>query len=364
MSVFNHDLLLNKGDVEGAEQAYPHVAEFLDWPELRKAFKPIDLAADASKRASRRAGIVGVICGVVGLWLAASEPLFKTRPMGWGDEIVLALVILLLGVAALLFGSSVLRGPHKDQWLHNRAATERLRQLHFQWLARRALAIAGATKAQKRELKDERNRLLALLLDDLEPGKAPIVEDIIKDLGGEHTWQVDRRAHGSAAKSQPELEQLFDALAKLRIQHQAEYAGKKLAEGHGLWPAQPKGQERRLSLVGGLLTFVIILLHLLLAILVPFFTSEAHQLGPWLQLLAMIAALTVLGIRVLEDGLRPKLEVMRYQRYQGEVAEVKRQFEAAADADEKVAALERLEELGYRELRDFLTEHSEASFVL
>jgi hypothetical protein len=55
---------------------------------------------------------------------------------------------------------------------------------------------------------------------------------------------------------------------------------------------------------------------------------------------------------------------MRYQRYQGEVAEVERQFDAAANPAGKVVALERLEELSYRELRDFLTEHSEASFVL
>jgi hypothetical protein len=90
VSIFNHDLLVNDEDPEWAKTAYPDVAEFLDWPELRDVFKPIDQQAGARKRSSRLAGIAAVIFGVIALWLAASEPLLKTYPVGGCDEIILA----------------------------------------------------------------------------------------------------------------------------------------------------------------------------------------------------------------------------------------------------------------------------------
>jgi hypothetical protein len=78
----------------------------------------------------------------------------------------------------------------------------------------------------------------------------------------------------------------------------------------------------------------------------------------------MLAATGALALRVLEDGIRPRAEVTRLRNYRGEVLELYRKFEAAADVSGKISMMERLEELSYRELRDFLTLHHEASFVL
>jgi hypothetical protein len=160
------------------------------------------------------------------------------------------------------------------------------------------------------------------------------------------------------------LDQLLQAYAHLRLREQSEYAGRMLKEGSGLWPKEPKGQEERLSTTGNLLTIWVIFLHLLLAILILLFGSQINNVSSWLQTFAMIAALWVLGLRVLEDGLRPGLEVARLRRYRGEIAEIQHRFELAADPAAKLSLMERLEELSYRELRDFLTDHREASFVL
>jgi hypothetical protein len=53
--------------------------------------------------------------------------------------------VAMLGLAGVILGSSILLGDRKERWLHHRAATERLRQLHFQFLVRRAARQPAAT---------------------------------------------------------------------------------------------------------------------------------------------------------------------------------------------------------------------------
>ena len=109
---------------------------------------------------------------------------------------------------------------------------------------------------------------------------------------------------------------------------------------------------------------LVVVAHLLVAIFTPAIGKGYADLIGWLQTFAMIAALTTLGIRVLEDGMGIRVDVARYRRYGGEVAELDERYKAAAEAGERLAVMERLEELSYRELRDFLTGHHDASFVL
>lgn len=77
----------------------------------------------------------------------------------------------------------------------------------------------------------------------------------------------------------------------------------------------------------------------------------------------MMCALLVLGIRVLEDGLKPRLEAAHYRRYAGELAEIERVYVEAPTA-ERFALMRNVEELSYRELRDFLMNVKSASFVI
>jgi hypothetical protein len=297
--------------------------------------------------------------------LAALDPRIHDLELGASVEWSLGAVAFVLAILGVLLGSQVLRGHSKAEWLHNRAATERLRELHFQWLVRRLPSIAAATDAaEATKLQNERDLLLAHVDDTLKPGVGQPVARIMEDLGGAHCWMVERRDQSQQLQTAPKerLDQLFQAYAKLRFDHQIEYVAKKLDEGHGLWPWGPRGQAERLRQAGNALTVLVIVLHAMILAVLAF--GDGHSpFVPWLQTVGMMGALTVLALRVLDEGLNPRVDVARYRNYRGEAAELFRQY-TAGDPQAKLAQMERMEELNYRELRDFLTTNDEASFVL
>lgn len=365
--VFNDDLLLNPGDVERARRVFPAIGDALDWPRLRRVFTPHEREANQSKRRSRKRGVWALVMALLALWLAALEPVLHEL----GTAVVLALTgsIAVLGAIGVVLGSGVLMGARKERWLHHRAATERLRQLHFQILVRRAAQFAAADPTVVAEAVTERERLLDLLERDLKPGVARPIETIIQDVGGAECWRVGERPPVPPSAIRPAvLKELFDAYATLRFQHQEDYAAKKLARGVGLWPWEPAGQAQRIEMTSYSLTLIVVLFHLLAVVVVTLAVTRGSSgeegLGPFLGMVGIWAALAVLALRVLEDGLRPRAEVGRLRLYRGEVEELSRKFKAATEPAAKLALMERLEELSYRELRDFLTLHDEASFVL
>ena len=112
------------------------------------------------------------------------------------------------------------------------------------------------------------------------------------------------------------------------------------------------------------LTLIVVVCHILAVFVVDLEPAGESWLGPGMQTFGILAAMSVLALRVLEDGLRPRSEVARLRSYRGEVEELFRKFKAAAEPSAKLALMERLEELSYRELRDFLAQQEEASFVM
>jgi hypothetical protein len=125
-----------------------------------------------------------------------------------------------------------------------------------------------------------------------------------------------------------------------------------------------RGQEERLIAIATLLTIVVIVAHLLVAIFTPLLSRGPDiELAGWAQAFAMIAAIAALGLRIFEDGMRTRFDVARYRRYGADVAELDYRFETAEPAT-RLVVMERLEELSYRELRDFLQDHRDASFLL
>ncbi|MBV9749347.1 MAG: hypothetical protein JO157_11075 [Acetobacteraceae bacterium] len=246
--VFNNDLLVNRGDVELARELYPAIGDALDWPRLREAFAPHEQAANRAKRGSRRRGLLALAAALAALWIAALEPRLHDLLPGEGVLWALTGAVAVLGMAGVVLGSGVLIGGRKERWLHHRAATERLRQLHFQVLVRRATQLAAADPAAVAAVLAERERALDLLAHDLQPGVARPVEAIIEDIGGAACWLVPERPHVPPPAIQPAvLEELFGAYAKLRFRHQADYATRKLAQGGGLWPWEPRGQALRIE---------------------------------------------------------------------------------------------------------------------
>ena len=367
--VFNNDLLVNRGDVTLAREVFPTIGDALDWPQLREAFAPHEQKANRAKRQSRGRGLLALALALIALWLAALEPrLYELLP---GEGLLWALTgaVAVLGTAGVILGSSVLIGGRKERWLHHRAATERLRQLHFQVLVRRATRLAAADPAVVTEALAERERVLDLLAHDLKLGITRPVEAIIEDLGGAECWLLPECPPVPSSALRPGvLDELFRAYARLRFRHQVDYATRKLASGAGLWPWEPEGQARRIEQTSYTLTLIAVICHVVALVVVTLAVTLAlageSWLSPALQAAGILAALGVLALRVLEDGLRPRAEAGRLRLYRGEVAELSRKFEAAAEPAAKLALMERMEEVSYRELRDFLTLHDEASFVL
>jgi hypothetical protein len=125
---YNDDLLVNPGDLERAQKAFPSVAHVLDHPALRDDFQRFDLPANAAKKRSRVAGLFAIGAGAVSLALAAATPVYRGSPHIW----VFGLIAAFLGVVSILIGfGGVLYAGAKRRWLHNRVITERLRQFHF-----------------------------------------------------------------------------------------------------------------------------------------------------------------------------------------------------------------------------------------
>jgi hypothetical protein len=363
--LFNHDLLMNAEDVRTARHVFPAIGDILDWPELRDAFAPHERAANLAKRGSRGSGIRALAAALAALWLAVLVPEITKHFPGTLAPRILTVAVAALATAGLVLASRVLMGARKERWLHHRTATERLRQLHFQFLARRARQIAEQGSAATASVLEERERVLELLRLDLKPGMTRPVDSIMEDLGGAGCWLIDERAPDPASAVRPEvLGEVFRAYARLRFQHQADYATKKVAPGIGLWPQEPEGQARRINATAYALTFLVVVCNVLAVSVLALGLPGETWLSAATQTISMLAATGALALRVLEDGVRPRAEVTRLRNYRGEVLELYRKFEATADASVKISLMERLEELSYRELRDFLTLHHEASFVL
>ena len=173
--------------------------------------------------------------GLAALWLAALEPRLHDLMHGKAAAWALTGVVAGLGIIGVVLGSRVLIGGRKERWLHHRAATERLRQLHFQFLVRRATQVTASDPALVASAMEERERVLDLLAHELTPGATRPVETISEDLGGARCWLVGERPLVPLPLIQPSvLNELFQAYARLRFQHQSGYATRKLTQGVGL----------------------------------------------------------------------------------------------------------------------------------
>ena len=80
---YNDDLLVNPGDLDRAQKAFPSVTHVLDHPALRDEFQRFDLPANAAKKRSRVAGLLAIGAGAVSLALAAATPAYRGSPHIW-----------------------------------------------------------------------------------------------------------------------------------------------------------------------------------------------------------------------------------------------------------------------------------------
>jgi hypothetical protein len=68
-------------------------------------------------------------------------------------------------------------------------------------------------------------------------------------------------------------------------------------------------------------------------------------------------------MRTLEEGLQPKREIERYQRYCSLIQDILERFENGTRAV-KFEAMVEMEKLAYDEMRDFLRSFYESRFIM
>jgi hypothetical protein len=88
----------------------------------------------------------------------------------------------------------------------------------------------------------------------------------------------------------------------------------------------------------------------------PVIGTGGHWLAVWF-------AIGALGMRTLEEGLQPKRELERYQRYSSSIEDIRDRFETDS-RQVKFELMIEMERLAFEEMRDFLRSAHESRFIM
>jgi len=362
---FNNDLLAGEADQARARTMFPALAPILHYPALLAAFGPYDKAANRAKRNGHRWGQVAIALAVLALIAAAAHESYADWTFPPPKLIAgLAAAAGIAGVVIALFGGLHTRAKH--HWLLSRLMTERLRQFHFQFIVAhaRAIANAAANPDAMPAVLAAREAAFAEFQHRHEGQLPSEFSAVVADEADERAWISTAAGAAPAARvRQADFRPLWEAYRLLRIDHQLGYAEYQLRRGSLLGFKAPEQKARVLTFATFGAILLVFALHLLEAFGILFGNKALS--GSTVTLLATWFALLTLGVRALEEGLKPKREIERYRRYRAKLANLRARFDAAGDdAEARIAAMRAVEVVSYAEMREFLFVHEEALFVL
>lgn len=365
---YNDDLLRAESSREHAKAEFPQIFHVLDNPDLRAAFEPIDNKAGEAKRRSQHAGFWAVVLAVLSLMGAAAEPVWRGSPWPW--PAVLPTATALLGLTAVLLGAfGVLHGRQKDQWLHHRLCTERLRQFQFQafiWtLPEIARAIADGEPHGVQRFIDNRRKAFIAFTDRLTRHPDARLAAVVAPTGGAELWLYEARDSPPTVPTGFDPDQLFRAYRRLRFEEQLSYPEHKLGIVSftlALRGAPLRNQRQTLRAIWTAAFSALIALHV--ALIVGHFAGWLDVHRPLLHIAVIWTALIALGARTLVEGLGVSREIERYEDYRAAVFDARERFDRAKTAEEKLRAMMDMERISFEEMRTFLRTAREASFVL
>jgi hypothetical protein len=72
----------------------------------------------------------------------------------------------------------------------------------------------------------------------------------------------------------------------------------------------------------------------------------------------------VLGVRALEEGLRPQREFERYRQYKSALRSIEPRLKVDGLPSERIAAMIQLEQISFEEMVNFLKDHDESRYVM
>jgi hypothetical protein len=362
---FNNDLLAGEADQARARAMFPSLFAVLYHPGLLAYFAPYDAAANRAKRNGHRWGMVAVFLAVIALLVASAHEVYKDWPTPWHELVAgFAAVAGIAGLVIAAFGGLHTRAKH--HWMLSRLMTERLRQFHFQFIAANARAIAHAAAHPEAmpAVLAARDAAFAEFQHRHEGQLPAEFSAVVADEAEARAWTVAAPGappptRARAADARP----LWDAYRLLRIDHQLGYAEYQLRSGSPFGFKAPRQKAQLLTFLTFGAIGIVFVLHLLEAAGIVF--GSKSLTGTTITLLATWLALVTLGVRGLEEGLKPKREIERYRRYRAKLTVLRARFEAAADDDEaRVAVMREVESVSYAEMREFLAVHEESLFVL
>ena len=361
---FNDDLLLAQEDRDLAARKYPTIMHVLDHPELRHRFSADDKPANKAKRRARTAGLWAIGLVWVALAIASSEHLLPHQSP-WATP--LAAISAVCGLAGVIIGGTgILFAAKKQEWLHRRLMTERIRQFHFQTFVFRLPEILRSLSSE--EAKDafllERKAWFEEFKSHFHGKLDEQFMNVLEDEKQTDIWLHETEKKESTLSEHRELDPLFAAYRELRIKHQIGYANNQLKDDRRIFSASPRRQAAVFSSVSFICVVLVCAIHVavLAGVLSQSALWAAH--GEIASLIIIWIAIAALAVRAIEDGLQPEREVERYQQYRSSVSFVLERFDQAASQKEKLQTMQEMERLVFDEMRNFLISGNQTRFVL
>ena len=353
----NDDLLLQPAAREAFAREDGLSFRVLDWPELRDRFQVHDRRANAAKKRSRRVGIIAATMAGLGSAVLALTPLL---PPGIDATIgtALGLAATVAGIGAGLWHLFQRNG--KAHWLYDRTWTERLRQFYFQDVLMHfdaaLLAMRGdaALTAYRQRRNAAMDAVVRRLTRDLSNSGG-----IDNDHTLEHAW-LDRDAvlpavPGDGEARADDADRLLKRLRQQRLEIQGYYVNVNQVSH----PFAAHVRKGWLAAAGDITTALVALLAV--AGGVALLARQDAVSGIFLALMGAAGA-GGLMTRLLDSGLRDRVEAERYDWYRAAIERAMMRFDAGGRA-EKFAALIDFEETAYQELRQFLRSHRSDRFL-
>ena len=178
-------------------------------------------------------------------------------------------------------------------------------------------------------------------------------------------WIEPAWADAVKRKPKPEFAEeaakLLTVYEETRLLGQVQYTNYILSSEGKFWSLPAKQIAALGSLSFGLVMFAFATnLVALLSTMFEGFPIEHSVLGA----IAIFFALIAVGVRALEEGLRPRQEYARMENYAATVANVHRLYTGAKSANKKIEAAMALEQASFDEMIDFLSSNENAHFVI
>lgn len=382
---FNDELLLSKEDRDLAQVQFPDIFFALDHPDLRTDFKSIDAKTNKAKSRSRLIGCCALGAAVLSLLTFPLEPLIKEVSGEAGQATAIFRIMAMIGAACSLlaivlgnFGFGFVKS--KRAWLTGRLMTERLRQWHAQYLIAHAADVAAAAGDEDAEADYLKARSVTYqrfkrsFLDHVSSEYTKYTERASVGPGGPRPVAPGRSdafwiepVWADAVKRRPEAEHagkmdaVLAAYEETRMAGQIQYTNYILSSEGKFWSLPAKQIAILGNLSFGLIIFAFSTnIVALLSTIFPAFPITHSILGS----IAILFALIAVGVRALEEGLRPKQEYARMENYAVAVEQAHDFYTRAKSVNKKREAAILLEQASYDEMIDFLSANEVAKFVI